>query len=71
MTFFYDPAIDRKKRLVSDSLRDSGGKIPLPSIIEISESGTCNRVCAFCPRSAPDYPDRKEFIDPQLLNKLV
>ena len=37
--------------------------IPLPSVVEISESGTCNRKCAFCPRSAPGFPDVKQFID--------
>ena len=25
--------------------------VPLPAIIEISNSGVCNRECSFCPRS--------------------
>lgn len=44
--------------------------IPLPSAIEISNSGTCNRSCSFCPRSSKDYPDIKEFIDFRLVEKL-
>ena len=67
---FIDPAILRKSGLVDSSLElvDSW---PLPSVIEISESGTCNRVCSFCPRSSPGYPDIKEFISPLLLQKLL
>jgi len=42
----------------------------LPSVIEISESGTCNRKCSFCPRSAPDFKDVKEFISEDLIIKL-
>jgi len=71
MVRFYDPSIDRKKEQVSKSLHTGHGVIPLPSAIEISPSGTCNRVCAFCPRSDPDYPDLKEFVTPALLDKLV
>ncbi len=68
---FYDPSIDRKKRLVDAALTANTASVPLPSILEVSESGTCNRVCAFCPRSAPDYDDRKEFITLELLDKLT
>ena len=67
---FLDPAVARKSKIVDDTLSNSEGW-PLPSVVEISESGTCNRVCSFCPRSAPDYPDVKEFIKPALLKKLV
>ena len=45
-------------------------KIPLPSEIEISESGTCNRKCSFCPRSAPDFEDKKVFIDTKMFLNL-
>ena len=48
-----------------------GTSFPLPSEVEISESGTCNRKCSFCPRSDPDYNDVKEFIKPELHNKLI
>ena len=47
-----------------------GTKIPLPSLVEISNSGMCNRKCSFCPRSAPDYPDINEFISDELHTKL-
>ena len=43
--------------------------LPLPSEIEISESGICNRKCSFCPRSAPDFVEKKEFIEERLLKK--
>ena len=68
--FFLDPAIGRKSKLVNDALHLVDGW-PLPSVVEISESGTCNRKCVFCPRSSSDYKDVKEFIDPELINKLV
>ena len=47
-----------------------GKDLPLPTEIEISESGTCNRKCSFCPRSAPDFVDKKEFITNKLHEKL-
>lgn len=67
---FFDPAIPRKSTLINSSLQFFEGK-PLPAVVEISESGTCNRVCDFCPRSAPDYEDIQDFINPLLLTKLV
>ena len=66
---FIDPLIKRKKFL-SKNVQFDKNKVPLPSVIEISESGTCNRVCSFCPRSAPDYKDIKEFISEDLIIKL-
>jgi len=70
VTNFIDPAIARKSSIIDDALRQVDGW-PLPSVVEVSESGTCNRKCAFCPRSAPDFPDVKDFIEPWLLLKLV
>lgn len=68
---FYDPQIDIKKKLVDKKLQFiPGTEIPLPSEVEISESGTCNRKCSFCPRSDPNYIDKKEFIDFSLHKKL-
>ena len=67
---FFDPAIKRKSKIVDDALHYFN-EIPLPSVIEISESGTCNRKCSFCPRSDENYPDIKEFIDPNLIEKLI
>lgn len=68
--FFLDPAIGRKSKLVNDALHLVDGW-PLPSVVEISESGTCNRKCIFCPRSDPSYQDIKVYIDPELIRKLV
>jgi radical SAM protein with 4Fe4S-binding SPASM domain len=68
--YFVDPAINRKSTIVKDSLRFVDGW-PLPSVIEISESGTCNRKCVFCPRSDPEYPDVQEFISADLIHKLA
>jgi len=67
---FIDPALDRKSDLVNDSLQLVDGW-PLPSVVEVSESGTCNRKCIFCPRSAPGFPDVQEFIKPELISKLA
>ena len=44
--------------------------IPLPSIVEISNSGVCNRSCVFCPRSDKDYPNKFEFVKTELIEKL-
>ena len=66
---YLDPAIKRKSNLAKKNLHMFNG-IPLPAEIEISESGTCNRKCSFCPRSAPGFEDKKEFIDPKLFEKL-
>jgi wyosine [tRNA(Phe)-imidazoG37] synthetase (radical SAM superfamily) len=68
---FLDPAIERKNLIVEKSLQLTQEGWPLPAVVEISESGTCNRKCSFCPRSDESYPDIQEFIDPVLLTKLV
>ena len=68
---FFDPQITVKKKLVNEKFQYLfGTKMPLPSEVEISESGTCNRKCSFCPRSDPNYLDIKEFIKPALHEKL-
>jgi MoaA/NifB/PqqE/SkfB family radical SAM enzyme len=66
---FIDPAIPRKSRLIDNSLKTE--KVPLPSVFEISESGTCNRSCSFCPRSDPSYPNDKKFISKQFIAKIA
>ena len=66
---FIDPLIKRKANLTKN-VQFYKKNIPLPSVIEISESGTCNRKCSFCPRSAPDFKDIKEFISEDLIVKL-
>ena len=73
MNNFEDPNYKFKKNTVENKIQlveINGKKLPLPSEIEISESGTCNRKCSFCPRSAPDFVDKKEFISDSLIDKL-
>ena len=68
---YLDPSIDRKKKLTHSNFDlIKGTNIPLPSEIEISESGICNRKCSFCPRSDPDYDHVNEFISKKLHTKL-
>jgi len=70
---FLDPNIDNKSKTVEDKIQlfeHQGVSLPLPTEIEISESGTCNRSCSFCPRSAADFEDKKEFISNELYEKL-
>ncbi len=71
---FLDKNIKRKSKIVSDTLQFiEGSKIPLPSVVEISDSGTCNRSCVFCPRSDPAWIkefDNKEFIKKELHEKI-
>ena len=64
---FIDPLIKRKANLTKN-VQFYKKNIPLPSVVEISESGTCNRKCSFCPRSAPDFKDIKEFISDKSLH---
>ncbi len=71
MTGYMDPSIKRKSAIVNDALILSEDGTPLPSVVEVSESGTCNRSCSFCPRSDPEYPNIKEFICPGLIDKLT
>ena len=68
---FIDPYIKTKAKKSGEVFQlFPGTNIPMPSEVEISESGTCNRKCSFCPRSAPDYEDIKEFISTELFLKL-
>ena len=66
---FIDPVIQTKAKEVANMQYAKDGR-PFPAIVEISESGTCNRKCSFCPRSAPDWKDIKEFISDELVDKL-
>ena len=59
---FYDPQIDVKKKAIAERLQFfPNSSVPLPSEVEISESGMCNRKCSFCPRSDPNYEHKNEF----------
>ena len=69
---YFDPSINRKKNIVTKTLNEFKVNTgPLPAIIEISESGMCNRKCSFCPRSDPDYNHVNEFISFLLIEKLA
>ncbi len=70
---FLDPNLKNKLKTVEEKIQlynFKGDFLPLPTEIEISESGTCNRSCSFCPRSAKDFKDVKEFISLELHEKL-
>tara|TARA_B110000003_G_scaffold263270_1_gene286758 strand:- start:23095 stop:23988 length:894 start_codon:yes stop_codon:yes gene_type:complete len=70
---FLDPNLKNKSKTVEDKIqlyKFNEDMLPLPTEIEISESGTCNRSCSFCPRSAPNFADKKEFISNSLHEKL-
>lgn len=71
---FLDTNIEHKNKTVENRIQlfeYKNKQFPLPTEIEISESGTCNRKCSFCPRSAPDFSDIKEFISEDLVKKVV
>ena len=70
---FLDPNLKNKSKTVEEKIqlyKFNDNLLPLPTEIEISESGTCNRSCSFCPRSAKDFKDIKEFISINLHEKL-
>lgn len=68
---YIDKNIARKSKVLNDRMQFYGDtNIPLMSEVEISDSGTCNRKCSFCPRSDPDYKDIKEFISKDLHDKI-
>ncbi len=74
MKKFLDPNIEHKRKTVENRIqliKYNNKEFPLPTEIEISESGICNRKCSFCPRSAPDFKDIKEFISKELVLKVV
>ena len=66
-----DPLIYRKKKLVDENVSITKNGFPLPAVIEVSESGMCNRKCVFCPRSDPDYEHVNEFISSDLIERLT
>tara|TARA_B100001248_G_C27350266_1_gene440982 strand:+ start:354 stop:1235 length:882 start_codon:yes stop_codon:yes gene_type:complete len=71
---FLDPNIKFKNYNIENRIQlyeYKNKKYPLPTEIEISESGICNRKCSFCPRSDPNFQDVKEFISDELIAKVV
>ena len=71
MTYYFDPDIPRKSSNINGVIGNDEGGIPLPSLIEISVAGLCNRACSFCPHSDPNYPSVKAFIEPSLVKKIA
>ena len=69
---FLDPNIKFKKETAEkiQLYQFNAKELPLPTEIEISESGVCSRKCSFCPRSAPDFKDINEFISEELVLKV-
>ena len=66
-----DKNIPRKNKITKDRIQfDPALDIPLMSVVEISNSGMCNRKCSFCPRSDPAYEHVNEFISKDLHNKI-
>ena len=59
---FLDTNLKNKSTKINETLqmvKINDEILPLPAEIEISESGLCNRKCSFCPRSAPDFVEKK------------
>ncbi len=68
---FFDENINRKSAISDKNLFFfKNSNIPMPSVIEISNSGMCNRKCSFCPRSDPNYIEVNEFISENLHKKI-
>jgi len=68
-----DKNIIRKEEIVKSRIQYYNYKdfeIPLMSVVEISNSGLCNRKCSFCPRSDPNYPDINEFLSEKTHTKI-
>ncbi len=61
----------RRKSAFVDCVQLHEGK-PLPSLIELSLTELCNRLCPFCPRIEPDfYPNQDLYMKIQLANTLA
>ena len=66
-----EPNLKFKKKSVENNIQlhlYKKKQLPLPTEIEISESGVCNRKCSFCPRSDPNYQEVNEFISAKISN---
>lgn len=68
-----DKNIIRKEEIVRTRIQYYNYRdfeIPLMAVVEISNSGLCNRKCSFCPRSDPNYPDINEFLSEKTHTKI-
>ncbi len=67
-----DPNVRRKNEIIRNQSNIKNNKSDfLPSIIEFSTSGLCNRKCIFCPRSAPDYDHVNSHLSLENIEKLT
>lgn len=67
-----DPNVDRKNKLIKKNESNSFNKHNfLPSIIEFSSSGLCNRKCPFCPRSSPSYDHVNQHLSHAHIEKIT
>ena len=62
-----DKNVARKNKIINSSEKNN---IFVPSVIEFSASGLCNRKCIFCPRSAPDYKHVSSHISHEYISKI-
>jgi len=69
MVVKFDANVERKVGIISSSVGQLESQF-LPSIIEFSSSGLCNRKCIFCPRSAPDYNHVNSHLSLDKISKL-
>lgn len=71
MAVFFDPDIPRKSSILDGAIAEDVPGIPIPSLIEISVTGRCNRTCAFCPHGDPNFPNLNQTVEPALIDKLA
>ena len=66
-----DSNVGRKEKIINDQKNKKIKKSDfLPSIIEFSSSGLCNRKCIFCPRSDPNYEHLNSHLTLNNIEKL-
>ncbi len=67
-----DPNVGRKNKLIKKNESNLFNKNNfLPSIIEFSSSGLCNRKCPFCPRSSPSYDHVNQHLSHAHIEKIT
>ena len=71
---FIDTNIIHKRKTVEGRIQIyeyNNYKYPLPTEIEISNSGTCNRKCVFCPKVDPNVaPDTYQKMTRKIINEI-
>ena len=61
-----DKNVARKSKIINST----NNNLFIPSVIEFSTSGLCNRKCSFCPRSAPDYNHVSSHLSHDFIEKI-